>query len=271
MKADSKLGLFLLCGLALTACNSGVGYSAADGQEVDLSAMNKVFIDQAKAEDFDRHMVVCNGKGKRAEACVVICHVPPGNPDARHTIRINEAALDAHLEHGHKNAHQNVDRDYLGECQDNSDDGGSSDGGSSGGTDSGSGSDGSSGGTDSGGSVDSGSGSGDGSSSGDGTSSGGDNTGSTDGSSSGDNTGSTYGSSSGDSSGSTDSGSGSTDSGSGSTDSGSGSTDSGSGSGDDGSNTGSGGTTAPVCTVYPMTDRDQNCDGNDDVTGEVLY
>lgn len=38
---------------------------------------------------------------------VVICHVPPGNPDNAHTIEVSENAVDAHLAHG----------DYLGACQ----------------------------------------------------------------------------------------------------------------------------------------------------------
>ncbi len=37
---------------------------------------------------------------------VVICHVPPGNPSARHTIRVSETAVAAHLAHG----------DSLGPC-----------------------------------------------------------------------------------------------------------------------------------------------------------
>lgn len=37
---------------------------------------------------------------------VTICHIPPGNPNARHTIEIPTAALAAHLAHG----------DYLGPC-----------------------------------------------------------------------------------------------------------------------------------------------------------
>jgi hypothetical protein len=37
---------------------------------------------------------------------VKICHIPPGNPDNAHTIRVNENAVDAHLDHG----------DYKGEC-----------------------------------------------------------------------------------------------------------------------------------------------------------
>src|SRR5215216_2185179 len=38
---------------------------------------------------------------------VVICHVPPGNPDNKHTITVGEPAVDAHVEnHG----------DALGPC-----------------------------------------------------------------------------------------------------------------------------------------------------------
>jgi hypothetical protein len=38
---------------------------------------------------------------------VKICHIPPGNPDNAHTIRVNENAVDAHLDQG----------DYKGECK----------------------------------------------------------------------------------------------------------------------------------------------------------
>lgn len=40
---------------------------------------------------------------------VSICHVPPGNPAAAHTIVVGSPAVKAHLAHG----------DYLGECGDN--------------------------------------------------------------------------------------------------------------------------------------------------------
>jgi hypothetical protein len=43
-----------------------------------------------------------DGNGK-----VTICHIPPGNPDNAHTIRVSEYAVDAHLDHG----------DYKGECK----------------------------------------------------------------------------------------------------------------------------------------------------------
>lgn len=44
------------------------------------------------------------GKGRRK---VVICHIPPGNPDNAHTIEVGEAAVRAHLDHG----------DYIGPCR----------------------------------------------------------------------------------------------------------------------------------------------------------
>ena len=51
---------------------------------------------------------------------VVLCHVPPGNPENAHTIEVGESAVEAHLEHG----------DYLGECEgDDGNDDGDDDGG----------------------------------------------------------------------------------------------------------------------------------------------
>ena len=37
---------------------------------------------------------------------ITICHIPPGNPDARHTLQIPQKALAAHLAHG----------DFIGKC-----------------------------------------------------------------------------------------------------------------------------------------------------------
>lgn len=47
--------------------------------------------------------------GASAADKVVICHVPPGNPDNAHTIEIAKRALPAHFR-GHPD-------DYLGPCQ----------------------------------------------------------------------------------------------------------------------------------------------------------
>ena len=38
---------------------------------------------------------------------IIICHVPPGNPENAHSIEISVAALQTHLNHG----------DSIGDCQ----------------------------------------------------------------------------------------------------------------------------------------------------------
>jgi hypothetical protein len=51
------------------------------------------------------------------EVCVTLCHVPPGNPEARHTISVGEPAVDAHL----SNHDMGEDsHDFLGACEDTS-------------------------------------------------------------------------------------------------------------------------------------------------------
>ena len=45
---------------------------------------------------------------KPSDHKVVICHVPPGNPENAHTLTVGAPAVEAHLDHG----------DYLGECRD---------------------------------------------------------------------------------------------------------------------------------------------------------
>lgn len=45
---------------------------------------------------------------------VLICHVPPGNPAAAHTLCISENAIPAHLEHSAETGEQDV----LGACED---------------------------------------------------------------------------------------------------------------------------------------------------------
>lgn len=41
-----------------------------------------------------------SGHGYGSEKTVTVCHVPPGNPSAAHTITVGESALKAHLGHG---------------------------------------------------------------------------------------------------------------------------------------------------------------------------
>ena len=50
-----------------------------------------------------------NNSSNDHETKVTVCHIPPGNTNNYHTIRVGESAVDAHLAHG----------DSLGECDEN--------------------------------------------------------------------------------------------------------------------------------------------------------
>jgi len=64
--------------------------------------------DQTDGVETDEGDSEPNGEGDGPEVPkAVICHVPPGNPDNAHTISVDSAAVQNHLDHG----------DYLGECE----------------------------------------------------------------------------------------------------------------------------------------------------------
>ncbi len=58
-------------------------------------------------DDNELSEVACGAKK------VMICHYPPGNPAARHTICIGEPALKAHMSHKHQDGEQS---DTVGAC-----------------------------------------------------------------------------------------------------------------------------------------------------------
>ena len=76
------------------------------------SAMSNVFL-LAKVQQTQADQGVTCDDGSKG--CVEICHVPPGNPEARHTIVVGQAALDAHMAH---KAHGSDMGDYMGSCDD---------------------------------------------------------------------------------------------------------------------------------------------------------
>ncbi|MCP4247472.1 MAG: hypothetical protein GY778_10530 [bacterium] len=53
------------------------------------------------------------GKLRSQETRIELCHIPPGNPENRHTITVGASSAEVHLAHG----------DYLGECEAGTDDG----------------------------------------------------------------------------------------------------------------------------------------------------
>jgi hypothetical protein len=107
------MGQFRLLGLALVyvlATTVMMTVTACD-QATTFSNVDRLYLDKASDDDIAARLTTCGG-GKNDK--IVICHVPPGNPDNEHTLCISAHATDAHLGHG----------DYLGECGEGGDDGG---------------------------------------------------------------------------------------------------------------------------------------------------
>jgi hypothetical protein len=103
-----SLFVMMIAGLLLTGCGdaafrtiNGDGSLKAGGTAGDDSENGEVG-ELAQA-------VKC---GETSENKVLMCHVPPGNPDALHTICISRSAVPAHL-----NRHAGGESlDYLGAC-----------------------------------------------------------------------------------------------------------------------------------------------------------
>lgn len=73
----------------ITACDSaGSWYFVTLTDSTGCSATDSVFVNV-----IDVH---CGNNGNK----VLVCHIPPGNPDNAHTICISENAVAAHLAHG---------------------------------------------------------------------------------------------------------------------------------------------------------------------------
>jgi hypothetical protein len=57
-----------------------------------LSTIPATYATGADDDDHDD-----GGNGGDDDGKVTICHIPPGNPDNAHTLRVSENAFDAHL------------------------------------------------------------------------------------------------------------------------------------------------------------------------------
>lgn len=118
--------ILLISAMALGAC-SEVGFNQLSGSSSKVAVdqlddngdgyLVEGEVDDDKSKDnLDEDLpgstddsYLCDSKLKK----VLICHVPPGNPAAKHTICISKNALDAHLDHGNGD-----EKDYLGYCRD---------------------------------------------------------------------------------------------------------------------------------------------------------
>lgn len=124
MKYQGKATLGLLVSLSLLGCGqpgNTVGLATAKDYESLASSLqsNKdsriVTLDKAHDDDIEEHSHSCGHHG--GEKQVTICHVPPGNPRAKHTITIGISALRAHMNHCSKGK-KDTEKDYLGPCHD---------------------------------------------------------------------------------------------------------------------------------------------------------
>lgn len=78
-------------------------------QSTRISADNLPFSPTSIAFDSNQELWIGNNGTTASSSSpnkVIICHIPPGNPDNKQTLEVNINALNAHLAHG----------DYLGSC-----------------------------------------------------------------------------------------------------------------------------------------------------------
>lgn len=114
MKAlEMKISTIAFIGVVLAGCKQGVSISSTDGSftvPVEGIALKAAADDLRILELYE-----CKDKGKKGK--VLVCHVPPGNPDARHNICIGPKAVQKHLDHHHGEDSDGVQySDYLGDC-----------------------------------------------------------------------------------------------------------------------------------------------------------
>ncbi|MGE0550511.1 MAG: hypothetical protein AB7O24_28315 [Kofleriaceae bacterium] len=83
----SRLAKLLAAGLM-----GGVIAACVGAPDVDDSTLNMTGTEEQALKTVDGQPYCRDGK-------VLICHIPPGNPDNAHTICISENAVDAHVSH----------------------------------------------------------------------------------------------------------------------------------------------------------------------------
>ncbi|MEQ1878182.1 MAG: hypothetical protein ABL958_16185 [Bdellovibrionia bacterium] len=88
-----------------------IGITACSGQ-FEFEQQSTGGLEKAEGEEGSEAEIACD---PAAEECVLLCHVPPGNPAARHNILVGEPAVVAHLTNHDRGE---TSHDYLGECLD---------------------------------------------------------------------------------------------------------------------------------------------------------
>jgi len=102
------IGMVCFSAALLSACGNSAGdtlsaRSASGAMSKSTSRYDSSGKDATEQAECD----ASDGSNSLADNCkVTICHVPPGNDGNRHTIRVGESAVPAHIDHG----------DYPGAC-----------------------------------------------------------------------------------------------------------------------------------------------------------
>ena len=106
---------FSLSVFGFMGCNAPEGMQSAQSQNtiVDGSDINPVaLLKDLSEEELTEVSEGCPIESGR-DFCVVICHIPPGNPKNAKSLLIPHQAVEAHINHGGEN-HKH--HDYVGNC-----------------------------------------------------------------------------------------------------------------------------------------------------------
>jgi len=110
-----SVGLFgILVALAISGCGKTAFSSVGDSEKASQAAAPTLEEAAVDPELTEKPHYNC-GDPLKQDHKVLVCHVPPGNPDNRHTICIGKPALKAHLRLHVAHGDPDV-RDTLGAC-----------------------------------------------------------------------------------------------------------------------------------------------------------
>lgn len=113
------IGVLALIAVGFNNCGGQVAFTDGLGNGTCANPVLEVKVLKANPELFEDILRAQsedgNSNGDQGES-IDVCHVPPGNSSARHTITVGMSALKAHLKH---KAHDDSGlSDYIGTCDD---------------------------------------------------------------------------------------------------------------------------------------------------------
>lgn len=101
----------LFVGLLVAACEPEVE-PADDYLNTKIDDFEILYLKDAVLNEVNNSSFDCPADADEID-CILICHIPPGNPQKRKNLIIPTVAVQAHINHGHdKHDHH----DFLGSC-----------------------------------------------------------------------------------------------------------------------------------------------------------